>query len=617
MRRILNTAGKVVCRFLNSSRFTFGVAVVANHIAVPVLLWRIVSIHGVTGIVDLKGIVAVLAAGTVGWICVRRRVRNTPLRSGEWWILVALNLVVTPAPFLLFAWIDSYVTVAILLWSILCSALVFSLWSPALQSSTQRWSIVLANTVTVALFFGLLTIHGVTGEGRTTFEWKLLRTSANVSRTIEPETSEDTEPVPAAFEVRDSGAIVWPEYSANSDPALTDNRQLPNNWWSQIQKVWSVPVGYGWSGIASTETLIFTLEQYNDMDSITCRTFTDGRRLWTTSIHDEPYRSPYGGDGPRATPALFDFVNLDGSIERRVIAVGPRDNVICVRAVDGTVIWKADLKEYSSGEPLHHGLSASPLIVSNMVVVSPSLSHGPGLCALNQSDGKLKWKADSDWRSSYSSPVRAQLCQVPQILFHAGPGILSLDVDSGKTLWSFEWTNEHQTNASLPVVVDPQQGLVAVSTGYGTGAVLLKATPNANGQWTAAEVWKSKALKTKFSSLSHFDQMLVGLDDGILSAVDLETGQRLWKQGRYRHGQSMRVGNQLMVLSESGELVIVDPSQKSPKELANISVLTGKCWSAPVLAGDSILIRNDEQMVRLRIGNGSLHPETNELEHKD
>ncbi|MBL8815704.1 MAG: PQQ-binding-like beta-propeller repeat protein [Planctomyces sp.] len=617
MRRILNTAGSLFHRLLNNSRFTFSLAVIALQVIVPVLLWRIVSIHGVTGIIDLKGILAVVVAATVGWICVRNSVRTSPFRSQYWWGLALLVLFTASTPFLIFAWIESYLVVAALLWVLFCASIVFSLWSPAFQSAMKRRVAVLTNAVTALLFFGLLSIHGVTGEGRTSFEWRIHRLPNNLipdgdsasAGTLKPE---QTEP-----DNETSGAIVWPGHAGYSDTVLTEQRNLPDNWWSELETVWTVPVGPGWSGMAATETHVFTLEQLNNCDTLTSRDINDGHQLWTATVNVEPYKSPYGGDGPRATPAVFDFTAEDGSIYRRVVAAGPRDNVICVRAADGTVIWQTDLTELSTGEPLHHGLSASPLIVNTMVIVSPSASHGPGLCALSQSDGRLIWKAESSWKASYSSPIHTQLCGVHQILFHAGPGILSLDIESGKTLWSFEWTNEHQTNASLPVVVNAEQGLVAVSTGYGTGTVLLKTIVNSSGKWSVSEVWKSKALKTKFSSLSRFDRMLVGLDDGILSAVDLETGERLWKKGRYRHGQSLRVGNQLIVLSESGELVVVAPEQTSPAELANLPVLTGKCWSAPILSEDSILIRNDEQMTRLRIAGGRLHPETDTLKHKD
>ena len=90
---------------------------------------------------------------------------------------------------------------------------------------------------------------------------------------------------------------------------------------------------------------------------------------------------------------------------------------------------------------------------------------------------------------------------------------------------------------------------------------------------------------------------MYGLDDSVLSCVSLETGKRIWKRGRYGHGQVLRVGQHMLVQAESGDvaLVALDPSRRGYKELARFSPLSDKTWNNPCLYGKYLLVRNGSQ----------------------
>ena len=91
------------------------------------------------------------------------------------------------------------------------------------------------------------------------------------------------------------------------------------------------------------------------------------------------------------------------------------------------------------------------------------------------------------------------------------------------------------------------------------------------------------------------DGFVYGLDDGILACLDPATGERKWKAGRYGHGQMILVERTLLVQTEEGELVLVDPSPDGLKELARFDALGAKTWNPPALAAPYLLVRNDKE----------------------
>jgi outer membrane protein assembly factor BamB len=108
-------------------------------------------------------------------------------------------------------------------------------------------------------------------------------------------------------------------------------------------------------------------------------------------------------------------------------------------------------------------------------------------------------------------------------------------------------------------------------------------------------VWTSRALSSKFSTAVVCKDCLYGLDDGVLVCVDLATGRRRWKQGRYHHGQLLLAGDLLIIQAESGEVFLVAPTPEAPHEWGHFAALDGKTWNNPALAGRLLLVRNDRE----------------------
>jgi outer membrane protein assembly factor BamB len=261
-----------------------------------------------------------------------------------------------------------------------------------------------------------------------------------------------------------------------------------------------------------------------------------------------------------------------------------------------------------------------------LVVVSPG-GEGHSLVAHRASDGEPVWAAGDD-RPSYGSPSLHVIDGVPQVLTLNGASFAGHDPATGNQLWSHEWPGD-QPNVAQPLVLEGNR--VLVSSGYGVGAGLFEvrrtgtveesvdasasadeadeaqpaaeeeaqdeAMAPASETWTVEEIWRSPRMKAKFTNIVLHDGHLYGLDDGVLACVDPTTGERCWKRGRYGHGQVLLVGDLLLVQTEAGEVILIEPNPEEHRELGRIEALDGKSWNSPALSGPHLLVRNADEAV--------------------
>jgi outer membrane protein assembly factor BamB len=109
------------------------------------------------------------------------------------------------------------------------------------------------------------------------------------------------------------------------------------------------------------------------------------------------------------------------------------------------------------------------------------------------------------------------------------------------------------------------------------------------------------SLKSKFGPIFVKDDYIYGLDDGIFTCVALKTGQRQWKDGRYGHGQGLLVGGIILLTSEKGEVVLIEPNPEKLVEIGRFQVFSDKTWNPPALAGEYLLMRNDKEAACLQL----------------
>jgi outer membrane protein assembly factor BamB len=345
-----------------------------------------------------------------------------------------------------------------------------------------------------------------------------------------------------------------------------------------LPRIWKRPVGLGYGSMAIAQGLVFTLEQRRDEEAAVAYDLKTGREVWSNRWKAF-FQESMGGDGPRSTPA-WD--------EGRVYFLGAEGEFRCVDATSGKTIWNKNLLTESSAPNLQWGMASSPLVVENLVI----MESGKGVTAYDKRTGAKVWNALDD-APSYTAPMLATLGGQQQIIAVLAKRAVGLTLQ-GKLLWEFPWVTEYDTNSALPIVTDATHLLL--TAGYGHGSALLEVT--ANG---VKELWTSKALKSKFNNAVLYQGTVYGMDDGILAAMDVATGQRRWKGGRYGFGQLLLAGDHLVILSETGEIALVKASPEKHQEIARFEAIEGKTWNVPAMAEGNLLVRNGAEMACYRI----------------
>ena len=217
-------------------------------------------------------------------------------------------------------------------------------------------------------------------------------------------------------------------------------------------------------------------------------------------------------------------------------------------------------------------------------------TQGRGLAAFDRNSGEPAWRTGDDI-GTYTSPLLATVAGVEQVLVVYRSTVAGHDPVSGEILWQHEWPIPGE-RITMPLVIGSDRLLV--SAGYGVGSRMLRLVRTDAGL-EAELLWETRRLKSKFAPMVFHEGVVYGLDDGVLVALDPETGERIWKQGRYGHGQFVLVGALLLIQAEDGDIVLVETSAERHQEVARLAALPGKTWNPPALAGRLLLVRNNRE----------------------
>lgn len=358
---------------------------------------------------------------------------------------------------------------------------------------------------------------------------------------------------------------------------------LASDWQGQAPKqLWRVNVGEGWGAFCVAGGRAITLEQRDQEEWASAYDLGSGKLLWHHA--DQTRFSEWqGGDGPRTTPT-FD--------NGKLYTLGATGILNCLDAATGKLLWTHSLMKEFGMVNLTWGFSSSPLIVDDLVIVAGANKPGPTLMAYDKASSELVWKAGTD-ENAYASPVLTQIAGKRAVLLNTAPGLLAVDPKSGEVLLNHAWGVDKWPKASQPVVLPGDR--VFMSAGYGMGCAMLKVAVDAEGKWSAETLWENHKMKTQFNSVTPQGDLLVGLDDGRFAAVDMATGDRLWKEGRFGAGQHLLVGDRVLIQNESGPVVLGEASRAGFKQLASLPALSSKTWNYPTLAGRWLLVRNDRE----------------------
>lgn len=516
-------------------------------------------------------------------------------------------------------WQASYARYATLLHVLvtLLATLLVALWFLFYGGGARRRRRIIVAAVVITALAAFVTFRPVYNGDMGIYRWRL-RFAKSADRTLEPVK------VTAKIAEWKTTPQDYPRFLGNGYWAEVPGVELETDWQAHPpQELWRHEIGAGWSGFAIVGDFAYTQEQRGENELISCYHVQTGEPVWT---HADPARfdpadavGGLGDIGPRATPTLRD---------ERVFTQGGTGIVNCLDARDGKVLWSHDTVQEFNTIVSTWGKSGSPLIVDDTVVISVGAPRNPksgetssaaggtndtavfdaSLVAYDIATGAVRWHAGAR-KASYASPVLATLAGERQIIMINERWVTSHRASDGVVLWEYPWGSEHDDTATCPQPVPLDRDRLFLSKGYGVGCSLLEVKRDTEGKFLASPLWQpaiKKVMKTKFSNVVVRDGLVYGLDDVLLECLEFESGSVKWKNRRqpvFGHGQIMLIGNTILVLSESGELALVEATPKEYHEFASIQALgdANVTWNNPAFAAPYLLVRNAREVACYRL----------------
>lgn len=405
-----------------------------------------------------------------------------------------------------------------------------------------------------------------------------------------------------------SSGAEWPQWRGpDRDGVWTETGIVDSFPAGELPLKWRVEIGSGYSGPTVADGRVYVMDRVTEpreIERVHCFDWRTGEKLWTHA-YDCPYRVDYPL-GPRASVTVADG---------RAFSLGTMGHARCLDAATGEVVWALDLAETHSIDMPIWGISASPLVFEDIVILHIGGADGACVIGLDVSTGEERWRALDD-PASYSSPILIEQAGQPVAVVWTGRNVAGLDPETGEVRWKREFNPSRMVlNVATPVF---DANRLIVSAFY-DGSMMLKLDPDS---FAASQVWRAKGVNERRTESLHSlivtpileGDTIYGIDSyGQLRGLEAATGKRLWEdqtvmpEARWATAHMVRNHGKVWMFNELGELIIgrLTPEGFEEADRAKLIEPTGRqaqreggvCWSHPAFARKHVFARNHGSMV--------------------
>jgi outer membrane protein assembly factor BamB len=375
----------------------------------------------------------------------------------------------------------------------------------------------------------------------------------------------------------------WPQWRGPKRDGVSTETGLLQQWPAGGPTLaWrATGAGSGYSSFAVAGGRLYTMGSRQNTEYVMAFDAASGKKLW--EVANGRRFSNDRGDGPRATPTV------DGN---RVYAFGSSGDLSVLDAATGKVVWTQNLLQKFGGSNITWGLSESPLVLDDRILVTPG-GRNSGIVALRKTDGSVLWQSQSD-RPGYSSAILHPIGNVQQAIVFTGSRAVGVDVSDGRLLWSYDRMANNVANIATPIA---RGNHVFLSSDYGTGAALLSLTAAGN-RVTASEVYFTREMRNHHASSILIGDYLYGFSSAILTAMRFDTGAVAWRDRSVGKGSMTFADGRLYLFSENGVVGLAEANPAKYVEHGRFTLNTGNLpsWTHPVVSGGKLFLRDQDTL---------------------
>jgi outer membrane protein assembly factor BamB len=420
-------------------------------------------------------------------------------------------------------------------------------------------------------------------------------------------------------------ATDWPQWRGPKGTGVSDERDLPVRWSATENVTWKVDLGgvgvsspivsgdrvfvtsqtgaglvrqgprlaQGASASTAGERPLDSSRVASDRTTFIVEAFNraDGRRLWQYRVE---------AAGP--LPTVHDKSNMaspspvsDGQMVYAWFGTGQ----LVALDMNGKLVWERNLAKEIAPFEINWGHSSSPTLYQDTLILLCDHEPASYLLAVDKRTGKQRWKADrGKGRQSYSTPFVVEAAGGAELIVNSSERVDAYDPKTGTLLWHVGGSNQ------FPIPVPAfHNGILYMSRGYRSGPYMA-IRPGGRGDVSATHVlWQVPTGAPYISSLVYDAGILyMASDVGALSAIDAETGKRIWQErvdGLFTASPIAGDGK-IYFVSETGEVIVLR-SGREPAVIARNDI-GERLMASPAISNGQLFLRSDGRL--FAIGNG-------------
>ncbi|PAY15851.1 serine/threonine protein kinase [Rhodopirellula sp. SM50] len=405
----------------------------------------------------------------------------------------------------------------------------------------------------------------------------------------------------------------WSQWRGPAGSGVTTTARVVTQWGPDQNVKWRIdlPEPGNSTPIVWEDKVFFTqpLSETNER-SLFCVDRNTGREIWRRGVVDDRPEASH-----KTNPYCSASPVTDG---KRVIAWFGSAGLVCWDLA-GNELWRRDLG------PQEHmwGYGTSPILHDDLCI----LAFGPGnhefLLAVDKTSGETRWVVDAlddaaeralsgpendgnanDFtsekqrserlRGAWNTPILIEVDGHWELVAVLPRRVSAFDPSTGDRLWT--------CGGAAPLAyASPMEsdGVVVALGGYGGASLAVRAGGRGDVTQTHRLWHKPRDSGWLGTGVAHEGLIYICGINGVLSCLDVQTGEQLWKDRAGEGGTwssiTQAADGRMFLLTKSGTTTVFQPDAKQLTQLAE-NELKETTNASVVLAGEEILIRTDEAL---------------------
>jgi len=411
----------------------------------------------------------------------------------------------------------------------------------------------------------------------------------------------------------------WPQYLGPDRNSTSSQKGLLKKWPASGPEVlWSIEVGKGYGGPVIKNGKVYLLDRDDEVgDFMRCFNLQNGEELWRYS-YDSPGEFQYPGS--RSVPVVDD---------NHVYSVGAYGELLCIDLQTRQPVWRKNIFKDFEGEKLPNwGISQSPFIYENMLIVSPQAPQA-GVVAYDKLTGDVVWQTPkfSEGRTGdYVSPKVIKIHGEDHVVMTTSSSsprtsngkVTGIAPRTGEILWQITgW----ECITSIPCPVDAGDNKLLIAGGYNLGSMMIQINKNPEGTFEIVELFKTVEFGDQTKPPLFYDGHFYAMyrthsrRDGLVCMNS--DGEIMWKTGLnpgFDRGSMILADGLILASDGMSTLYLIEPDPTKFKPVSSIAILkeggaaivdraadSTQNWAPLALSDGKLLIRDQNRMFCLKV----------------